>query len=365
MFTAINQETVNIEDNVCGVETLLVQLKERLQQLESERNHNLGEMEENRREIRLLEEVRAKIVGDMAIYKGQYSELMTQKVAGLSEIHKNEKDIKELRRRLNEIQARLHEMQLIQTKYIYETEYCIGQLKEQYSLELDQAYQYFRDANHEFLTANVLKIEDDIKALGPVNPAAIEEFAKLRERNQFLQEQYKDLVNAKNCLASVIKEIDQTMSRQFKDAFETIENYFGNIFVRLFGGGRAQILLTEPDNPLEGGIEILVQPPGKKQQNLALLSGGERALTVIALLFSFLQYRPTSFCVVDEIDAALDEANVQRFGEFLREYAKDTQFILITHRKGTMEVADTMHGVTMEESGVSKLISVKFMDKAG
>lgn len=266
---------------------------------------------------------------------------------------------------MNEIQARLHEMQLIQTKYIYETEYCIGQLKEQYSLELDQAYQYFRDANHEFLTANVLKIEDDIKALGPVNPAAIEEFAKLRERNQFLQEQYKDLVNAKNCLASVIKEIDQTMSRQFKDAFETIENYFGNIFVRLFGGGRAQILLTEPDNPLEGGIEILVQPPGKKQQNLALLSGGERALTVIALLFSFLQYRPTSFCVVDEIDAALDEANVQRFGEFLREYAKDTQFILITHRKGTMEVADTMHGVTMEESGVSKLISVKFMDKAG
>ena len=165
-------------------------------------------------------------------------------------------------------------------------------------------------------------------------------------------------------MVSIIRDIDQTMSKQFTSAFAVIDEKFGETFSRLFGGGTAKLQLLEPENVLETGIDILVQPPGKKQQNLSLLSGGERALTVIALLFSFLAYRPAPFCVVDEIDAALDEANVERFSSFLRDYAKDTQFIVVTHRKGTMEAADVMQGVTMEESGISRLLSVKFMDKA-
>lgn len=172
-------------------------------------------------------------------------------------------------------------------------------------------------------------------------------------------------VTATAYLLTILKDIDATMAKQFKAAFAQINDHFGELFVRLFGGGKAQLILADPNDILGTGIEIIVQPPGKKQQNLALLSGGERALTVIALLFAFLSYRPTPFCVLDEIDAALDEANVQRFSEFLQDYARSTQFIVVTHRKGTMEAADVMHGVTMEESGVSKLISVKFMDKAG
>jgi len=223
----------------------------------------------------------------------------------------------------------------------------------------------FRDEDPEVLAARVKELETDVALLGPVNPAAIDEYTRLKERYEFLRGQYQDLTEAREYLMAIIKDIDSTMSKQFKSAFLKINEHFGELFVRLFGGGKAELQLADPDNILATGIEIIVQPPGKKQQNLALLSGGERALTVIALLFSFLTYRPTPFCVLDEIDAALDEANVQRFSEFLRDYSESTQFIIVTHRKGTMEVADVMHGVTMEESGISKLISVKFMDKAG
>jgi chromosome segregation protein len=211
----------------------------------------------------------------------------------------------------------------------------------------------------------VEKFEQQIALLGQVNPNAIEEYEKVLDRYVFLKKQYEDLISAKNYLSDIIKDIDNTMSKQFKAAFEQINEYFCDIFERLFGGGKAQLTLLEPKDMLNTGIDIIVQPPGKKQKNLTLLSGGERALTVIALLFAFLTYRPAPFCLVDEIDAPLDEANVQRFSQFLRDYSKNTQFIVITHRKGTMEAADVMHGVTMEESGVSKLISVKFMDKAG
>jgi len=145
-------------------------------------------------------------------------------------------------------------------------------------------------------------------------------------------------------------------------AFAQISLYFSEIFVKLFGGGQAKLELTDTQNVLEAGVEIAVQPPDKKLQNLAVLSGGERALTVIALLFSFLQYRPAPFSVVDEIDAPLDEANVDRFSAFLKEYALKTQFIVVTHRKGTMEAADIMYGVTVEDAGVSRLVSVRLED---
>ena len=153
------------------------------------------------------------------------------------------------------------------------------------------------------------------------------------------------------------------MTKRFKESFAKINVYFSDCYIKLFGGGTALLKLTEPDNILESGIDIEVQPPGKKLQSLYLLSGGERALTVIALLFALLSYQPSPFCILDEIDAALDDANIVRFSNFLREYSADTQFIVITHRKGTMECADIMYGVTMEESGVSKLLSVKINTK--
>ena len=149
------------------------------------------------------------------------------------------------------------------------------------------------------------------------------------------------------------------MTKQFKEAFAQIRRHFNAIFGELFGGGRAELRLTDETQVLEAGVEIEVQLPEKKQQNLSVLSGGERALTVIALLFAFLRVRPAPFSVLDEIDAPLDEANIMRFGRFLREFAKNTQFVIVTHRKGTMEAADTMYGVTLEDAGVSKILSVK------
>jgi chromosome segregation protein len=290
---------------------------------------------------------------------------MKDKLGILAKQQRLDRELKDLRRRQNASQARLHELDLLAAKHGYDANYCNEQLRDHYMLDREQAQAMWRSEEPEVLAARVDELNSDIEALGPVNPAAIDEYTRIKERYQFLKTQYDDLTEAKEYLLTILKDIDSTMAKQFRAAFSQINEHFGELFVRLFGGGRAQLELADPSDILGTGIEIIVQPPGKKQQNLALLSGGERALTVIALLFAFLTYRPTPFCMLDEIDAALDEANVQRFSEFLRDYARSTQFIIVTHRKGTMEVADVMHGVTMEESGVSKLISVKFMDKAG
>lgn len=153
------------------------------------------------------------------------------------------------------------------------------------------------------------------------------------------------------------------MSKRFKQTFDAIRKQFGTVFSKLFGGGRADLMLLDPEHMLETGIDIVAQPPGKKLQNLQLLSGGERALTAMALLFAILQVKPVPFCVLDEVEAALDEANVVRFAQYLREFSEQTQFIVVTHRKGTMEEADVLYGVTMEEGGVSKLVSVRLEDE--
>ena len=202
-----------------------------------------------------------------------------------------------------------------------------------------------------------------IEALGSINPAAIEQYAAVSERYEFLNKQYGDLSQAKENLEAVIAEINSGMSKRFKEAFGKINEYFLECYSKLFNGGTAALRLSDTNDVLGSGIEIEVQPPGKKLQSLFLLSGGERALTVIALLFALLSYRPAPFCILDEVDAALDEANVDRFANFLAAYAEATQFIVITHRKGTMECAHVLHGVTMEESGVSKMLSVRLTEK--
>ena len=184
----------------------------------------------------------------------------------------------------------------------------------------------------------------------------------MQQRHGFLSGNAEDLEKAKADLMQLIGEMEATMTKQFREAFLKINDFFGEIFVQLFGGGQAKIQLTDKENVLESGVNIMVTVPGKKTQNLSVLSGGERALTVVALLFSFLKYRPAPFSVLDEIDAPLDEANIGRFGTFLKEYAEHTQFIIVTHRKGTMESADTMYGVTIEDAGVSKVLSVKLQD---
>jgi chromosome segregation protein len=180
----------------------------------------------------------------------------------------------------------------------------------------------------------------------------------------FLSQQLTDLTASRESLEKVIQEIEKTIQKRFLDTFYQVRKEFIILFEQLFSGGKANLELIDPDNPLDSGVEILAQPPGKRLQNLSLLSGGERAMTAIALLFAILRIKPSPFCILDEIDATLDDTNVKRFTELLKIFSKDLQFILITHRRGTMEVADVLYGVTMEEKGISKLISLDLKKQA-
>ncbi|MBQ2134985.1 MAG: AAA family ATPase, partial [Phascolarctobacterium sp.] len=243
-------------------------------------------------------------------------------------------------------------------------EHALEQLGSEYNLDVAAARnEELLEMDTKALQRLESKLTVKISDLGPINPAAIEEYQAVKERSEFLTKQYNDLCEAKDNLEAVISEINSGMTRKFKEAFNQINVYFADCYVKLFGGGTALLKLSNPDDILNSGIDIEVQPPGKRLQSLYLMSGGERALTVIALLFALLSFQPSPFCILDEIDAALDDANIMRFSNFLREYATNTQFIIITHRKGTMECADIMYGVTMEESGVSKLLSVKISEK--
>ena len=207
------------------------------------------------------------------------------------------------------------------------------------------------------------ELRNSIKELGPVNVASIEEYVKTKERFEFMSSQRNDMEQAREKLLRVIYEMTSIMKKQFLEQFKLINENFNIVFRELFNGGRAGLILVDNDNILESGIEIEAQPPGKKLQNMMLLSGGERAFTAIALLFSILRLKPTPFCILDEIEAALDEANVYRFVEYLRSYSAQTQFIMVTHRKGTMEGSDMLYGVTMQEHGISKIVSMKMGEK--
>ncbi|WP_286231466.1 chromosome segregation protein SMC [Neobacillus mesonae] len=244
-----------------------------------------------------------------------------------------------------------------------ELENRLARLREEYLLSFEGAKeQFLLTVPVEEARKKVKLIKLAIDELGNVNIGAIEEYERVSERFEFLTEQKTDLQEAKDTLFQVIDEMDDEMKKRFKQTFEGIREHFEPVFRVLFGGGRADLILTEPEDILNTGVEIVAQPPGKKLQNLGLLSGGERALTAIALLFSILKVRPVPFCILDEVEAALDEANVQRFSQYLKRYSTETQFIVITHRKGTMEEADVLYGVTMQESGVSKLVSVRLED---
>ncbi|WP_420911914.1 hypothetical protein [Listeria aquatica] len=216
----------------------------------------------------------------------------------------------------------------------------------------------------EELRGKVRLLKRSIDELGTVNLGAIEEFDRISERFDFLKGQQEDLLNAKETLFQVMGEMDEEVKKRFGESFEAIKHEFSAVFPELFGGGKAELVLLNPEDLLTTGIDIVAQPPGKKLQNLSLRSGGERALTAIALLFAIIRVRPVPFCILDEVEAALDEANVVRFSRYLKQFEQSTQFIVITHRKGTMEEADVLYGVTMQESGVSKLVSVRLEETA-
>ena len=240
--------------------------------------------------------------------------------------------------------------------------YLQGQLTEEYQISYTEALQQVNQLEDLALAEQKVKdLEKSIRSLGPVNLDAIEQFDEVHERLEFLNSQRDDILSAKNLLLETITEMNDEVKERFKSTFEAIRESFKVTFKQMFGGGQADLILTEGDL-LTAGVEISVQPPGKKIQSLNLMSGGEKALSALALLFSIIRVKTIPFVILDEVEAALDEANVKRFGDYLNRFDKDSQFIVVTHRKGTMAAADSIYGVTMQESGVSKIVSVKLKD---
>lgn len=240
-----------------------------------------------------------------------------------------------------------------------ESESIISQLWEAYSMTVAQAYESAQELE-DVSAANkhLNELKSKIRALGTVNTDAIDEYKEVSERYEFLNGQLSDVTKSKSELERLISELTKSMKEIFSESFAKINENFKQIFVELFGGGKAELKLTDPDNVLESGIEINVAPPGKVIKNLSLLSGGEQSFVAIAIYFAILKLRPSPFCILDEIEAALDDVNVTRYAQYLRNFTDTTQFIVVTHRRGTMEEADVLYGVTMQEKGVSKLLKM-------
>ncbi|MCL2860251.1 MAG: chromosome segregation protein SMC [Oscillospiraceae bacterium] len=278
------------------------------------------------------------------------------------ELDKIDKEISNAFKTIENIRGQISKIEIRKSKIELEIEQIINQMWEEYELTPNNAKTYYKIENVQEVSKvqkQVIKLRTEIKELGSINIDAIEEYKEQKERYDFMSEQRLDLETSSTKLRKVILEMTDIMTKQFSEKFKMINQRFSEVFEELFDGGKAELILLDEDNMLESGIEIEVQPPGKKLQNMSLLSGGERAFTAIALLFAILKINPAPFCVLDEIESALDESNVYRFADYLKKFSKGTQFLVITHRKGTMEVANTVYGVTMEEKGISKLLSIK------
>lgn len=251
--------------------------------------------------------------------------------------------------------------------YLSSTEEIIAKLYDdiwnEYELTLSVCKEFPKiEKSYYDIKSTFAKLSSELKSLGVVNVASIAQYDEVKKRYDFINEQRNDIINGEKKLNTIIKDLTTLMEEQFLSQFEIINENFKEVFVKMFSGGKADLVLSDKSDPLNSQIDIYAEPPGKKLKNLMLMSGGEKSLTAICLLFGILKMKPSPFCVLDEIEAALDDANVDRYAEFLKDFSKETQFILITHRKGTMVIADTLYGVTMEELGVSKLVSVKLTD---
>jgi len=261
-------------------------------------------------------------------------------------------------------EQQLKTLEIDKSKIDFKLDHLLEELSENYSMTYEKAKKdYELDIEVDEARRKVNLYKNAIKNLGMVNLDSINEFERVNSRYEFLTSQRSDLLNAKDTLLEIIKEMDQVMTDEFSKTFELIKLEFNKVFKELFKGGQADLKLTDPSDILQTGVEIIASPPGKKMTTISLLSGGEKTLTAISLLFAILNIRTVPFCLFDEVEAALDEANVDQFGKYLDHYKNKTQFLIITHKKKTMEYADTLYGITMQESGVSKLVSVKLTEE--
>ena len=340
----INNDIENLKQSTENKKEQKIKLTEENDKLE-ELNIKLNEEAEN-----LLKEVSNSGT--------KVEELKNDRITKNQKLEEAEENFTDQMEKIDGLKEQVNKADIKKSKYEVELEQIISKMWEEYEITPNDPGEYEEPKNVAEVQKQVNKIRGEMKDLGSVNIDSIEEYKKLKERYDFMNEQRLDLETTMAKLRNVITDMTTVMKKQFEDRFRVINKNFSEVFVELFGGGKAELKLTDEDNILESGIEIEVQPPGKKLQNMMLLSGGERAFTAIALLFAILKINPAPFCVLDEIEAALDDVNVYRFAEYLKKFAQESQFLVITHRKGTMEAANTVYGITMQENGISKLLSL-------
>ena len=341
----INQELENANQSIKNKEIQIEQIKNDNEELQKSIDKTLQK----------IEEVKTNVQNSSS----KIEELKQERTLKNEKLSKQENEITDKFKVIEDLKGQLVKLDVKKTKIEEDINVIYNKMWEEYELTPNNVGEYQKPENVQLTQRRVNSLRTEIKELGSVNIDSIQEYKNLKDRYDFMSEQRLDLENTMSKLRNVISEMTQIMKEQFREKFKVINKNFGEVFAELFGGGKAELKLEDEENILECGIDITVQPPGKKLQNMMLLSGGEKAFTAIALLFAILKINPAPFCVLDEIEAALDDVNVFRYAEYLKKFTEHTQFLVITHRKGTMEVADSVYGVTMEESGISKLLSMK------
>ena len=354
-FTSENEKRVNGE---------IRKLKEEEAALEKGKKDSRSAIEEKEAKIKEIQEQIQTSSEDNSQLKEAIKKISEEKEA----VSRQQKNLfqkrEEISTRLSDLDKDLFRVQAQAEKLEEHLESLASYMWSEYEMTLSQARELKKE---EFSSLPEIRrqIEDlkgKIKALGNINVNAIEDYKEVSERYEFMRTQHEDLVNAQAELEKIIEELDTGMRRQFDEKFREIRAEFDKVFKELFGGGRGTLELLEGEDILEAGIQIIAQPPGKKLQNMMQLSGGEKALTAISLLFAIQNLKPSPFCLLDEIEAALDDSNVDRFAGYLHKLTTNTQFIVITHRRGTMMSADRLYGITMQEKGVSTLVSVNLIE---
>ena len=339
----IQKQIENIKDEIKNINSLVSNT------LSEEEESIVNEFYEKEKETNVLNLKVSTLKENINNLNETINEMEKDYKVNNSLFYKKQQELKELEIKVNRADVKLDNL--------------LNTLTEDYSITFEKAKaNYFLDMDKKEARGIVDKCKLEIKKIGEVNIGAIEEYERVSQRYEFLNSQKEDLQKAEDTILEIIKELDDIMKEKFIETFEQVKIKFKEVFKKLFGGGDAELKLSDSDNILTTGIDIKALPPGKTLQHISLLSGGEKTLTAISLLFAILEVRPVPFCILDEVEAALDEVNVDNFGRFLNEFKNKTQFIVITHKKKTMEYADVLYGITMQESGVSKLVSVKLED---
>jgi chromosome segregation protein len=373
---------------------MLRQHLEQLERSQQEREQILAESRERLagREKQIVELDQAIVSGrqslaQLLLVKQQHAGALAQQTAADNELRLNRQEVLERvrheRQQLTSLQTQHHKLEVTTTRLRHERQTLSDRMLDDYKINLEEAARGESggesqvhessstppspppptpDFNREAVEREIAELRDQINNIGAINLEALDELDQLEARFEKLSSQYRDLIDAKASLERITQRINADSRQLFLSTLETVRGHFQELFRRLFGGGEADIIVDEAEDVLDCGIEIVARPPGKEACSISLLSGGEKTLTCVALLLAVFRSKPSPFCILDEVDAALDEANIGRFTAVLREFLSFTQFIVITHSKKTMTGADTLYGVTMEESGVSKRVAVRFED---